>query len=121
LNLARNALRNPQTLEEKILWDANILDSLGAIGLARAFTRGGHEEQTVEETVRIIKENMKRSLLAQEGAQIAKECGEFMRLFLDSARKQILNIEWNPLRFGVLAYPENGLNTFPSAIWLRWC
>jgi len=71
LNLARNALRNPQTLEEKILWDANILDSLGAIGLARAFTRGGHEEQTVEETVRIIKENMKRSLLAQEGVHEA--------------------------------------------------
>jgi len=42
LSLARSASSNPQTLEERIQWDAN---ALGAVRLARAFTKGGHGGQ----------------------------------------------------------------------------
>lgn len=87
--MTRNASKDLQTLEEKILWDANIFDALGAIGLARTFTKGGHEWQTIEDTVRIIKENMTRSLFTQEGRRMAKERVEFMRRFLDRLEEEL--------------------------------
>jgi len=73
LPLTRNASRNPQTLEEKILWDANILDAPGTIGLARAFTKGDHERQTIDETMTFIEEKMKKPLFTREGRVRAKE------------------------------------------------
>ena len=82
LKLARNASRAPTTLEEKILWDANVFDALGAIGLVRAFTKGGYEGQTIKETVRILRENMERPLLTPVGRTKAEPRLEYMRAFL---------------------------------------
>jgi uncharacterized protein len=39
--------REPQTIEAKILFDADKLDSLGAIGVARAFMMAGHLHQKI--------------------------------------------------------------------------
>ncbi len=65
--LAGSASNNLQTLEERTLWDANALEALGTVRLARAFTKGGHEGQIIDETFRVIEEDMKRSLLTKEG------------------------------------------------------
>ena len=41
----------PQTIEAKVLHDADKLDAIGAIGVARAFAYGGHEGQRLWDTV----------------------------------------------------------------------
>jgi uncharacterized protein len=42
---------DPQSLEAMILHDADKLDAIGAIGIARAFAFGGHEGQRLWDTV----------------------------------------------------------------------
>ena len=47
-------LTNPQTVEEKVVHDANYMELLGAFGIAKAFTVGGSLGQTYEETAEIF-------------------------------------------------------------------
>jgi uncharacterized protein len=61
----------PKPLEEQIIWDGNIIDSLGIIGIARAFTRGGHEGQGLDETIKVIRENMLRPVYTEVGREIS--------------------------------------------------
>jgi uncharacterized protein len=90
----------PETLEAKALFDADKLDSIGAIGIARAFQFAGEvgaklhnplvnpedtESYTMEDTgyrefklkLSIIKERM----LTREGQRIARERHSFMEMF----------------------------------------
>ena len=47
-------LEDPQTVEEKVVHDANYIELLGAFGIAKAFTVGGSLGQTYEETAEIF-------------------------------------------------------------------
>lgn len=47
-------LKDPQTVEEKVVHDANYMELLGAFGIAKAFTVGGSLGQTYEETADIF-------------------------------------------------------------------
>ncbi len=48
----------PESVEAKILSDADNLDALGAIGLGRTFTYGGRLSRDVRGTVAFIRDNM---------------------------------------------------------------
>jgi uncharacterized protein len=82
LQSLKRHLKNPQTVEEKIVHDANYLELLGAFGIAKAFTTGGARGQLIEESADIFEHQYLDKVefqtptgkrLAQEGRGYAKE------------------------------------------------
>ncbi|HET7390977.1 MAG TPA: HD domain-containing protein [Nitrososphaeraceae archaeon] len=100
----------PCTLEGKILQDADRLDAIGAIGIARTFSVGGSENRSLYNpidpfyeldrelddsrwTLDHIKKKLlilKNSMHTEAAKRIAEQRTDFIELFLNQLRKDIL-------------------------------
>jgi uncharacterized protein len=89
----------PSTLEEKILFDSDKLDSIGAIGIGRAFTYSGVINQSIqllegeeghtplgEFEVKLVK--LTDRLYTQTAKEIAAERHQFMVQFFDRLKDE---------------------------------
>lgn len=97
----------PETKEAKVLYDADKLDAIGAVGIGRAFLFAGEigaklhnsnvdiektREYSKDDTayreflVKLIK--IRDKMLTKEGKRIAKERHEFMEKFFDRLNKE---------------------------------
>ncbi|HIJ78185.1 MAG TPA: HD domain-containing protein [Deltaproteobacteria bacterium] len=98
----------PQSLEAKILFDADKLDSIGAIGIGRAFLFAGqvgarlhNQEVDIEKTSSYTREDtayreflvklskVKDKMLTPEGKRLALERHEFMEIYFKRLEKEI--------------------------------
>ncbi|MBW2221482.1 MAG: HD domain-containing protein [Deltaproteobacteria bacterium] len=100
--------RIPQSKEAKVLYDADKLDSIGAVGIGRAFLFAGEVgaqlhniDVDVEKTEPYTKEDtayrefmvklkkVKDKMLTEEGKRIAEERHAFMEEFFDRLNKEV--------------------------------
>ncbi len=87
VSFSRNRNKKPETLEGQIVQDADRLDAIGAIGIARTFAFGGEHGRTLEETIRHFYEKL---LLLREGlnTKAAREMAAPRHAFMESFLKE---------------------------------
>lgn len=108
--IKRHRYRNnliPETIEEKIIFDADKLDSIGAVGVARAIHFSGRigsvlhntKEEALNSTEYSSEDSAYREylvklqyipkkMLTKSGRKLAEERAEFMHLFFDKLNQE---------------------------------
>ena len=100
--------RIPQSKEAKVLYDADKLDSIGAVGIGRAFLFAGEvgaqlhnigvdvektkpytREDTAYREFMVKLKKVRDEMLTEEGSRMAKERHAFMEEFFDRLNKEV--------------------------------
>lgn len=82
----------PQTLEAKILSDADKLDAIGAIGIARVFMYSGEHGRDIEASLRHFEEKilkLKNLMYTETAKKMAEERHRFTEQFIERIRREI--------------------------------
>ena len=92
VSFSQNRGKKPQTLEGKIVQDADRLDAMGAIGIARTFAYGGEHGRSIEESVQHFYDKLlvlKDELNTDSAREIAAKRHEFLKSFLSELEDEI--------------------------------
>jgi len=99
---------SPETLEARILFDADKLDSIGAIGIGRAFLFAGQigaclhnpeldpqatesysDQDTAYREFQVKMSRVRNKLLTSAGSRLAEDRHRFMEVFFDQLNREI--------------------------------
>ena len=86
VSFSQNRGRRPETPEGKIVQDADRLDALGAIGIARTFAYGGEHGRSLDESVAHFHEKLllvKDELNTETARRLAEPRHAFLERFLE--------------------------------------
>ena len=85
VSFSKNRGRCPELLEGKIVQDADRLDAIGAIGIARTFAYGGKHSRTLDSSIDHFHEKLlllKAMMHTEKAKEMAEERHAFMESFL---------------------------------------
>ena len=92
VSFSKNRGKRPETLEGKIVQDADRLDAMGAIGIARTFAYGGEHGRSIEESVMHFHEKLlllKDEMNTESARRIAESRHAFLEEFLSHYYEEI--------------------------------
>lgn len=91
VSFSKNRGRSPETLEGKIVQDADRLDAIGAIGIARTFAYGGNAGRPLEDSIKHFYDKLlllKNEMNTEAAKDIAQKRHEYMTGFLEEYFKE---------------------------------
>ena len=86
VSFSRNRGNIPDTLEGKIVQDADRLDAMGAIGIARTFAYGGEQGRPLQDSVQHFHDKLlllRDMMNTETGKQLAAKRHVFLELYLE--------------------------------------
>lgn len=92
VSFSKNKGKTPETLEGKIVQDADRLDAIGAIGIARTFAYGGKAGRSLDDSVQHFYDKLlllKDEMNTEAAKEIARLRHEYMEGFLKEYYEEI--------------------------------
>ena len=91
VSFSKNRGKKPETIEGQIVQDADRLDAIGAIGIARTFAFGGKHNRSLESSIDHFHEKLlllKDMLNTEKAKELAENRHRFMEQFLKEWEKE---------------------------------
>lgn len=92
VSLSKNKGKQPDSIEGKIVQDADRLDAIGAIGIARTFAFGGKKGRSLEASMQHFSDKLlllKDEMNTEEAKKIAEIRHTYMQGFLSEIREEM--------------------------------
>ena len=91
VSFSKNKGKQPESIEGKIVQDADRIDAIGAVGIARTFAYGGKAGRPLESSLQHFKDKLlllKDKMNTKEAKRIAESRHSYMEEFLSEFQKE---------------------------------
>ena len=91
MSFSKNKDTHPESIEGKIVQDADRLDAMGAIGIARTFAYGGKNGRSLDSSLQHFEDKLlllKDKMNTEQAKQMAEVRHTYLEEFLDEFKSE---------------------------------